>query len=140
VYSSRNCTLELPSNIVISACLNYSCVPYVGCQPIPFDCRQNISVKNGSCEVLLCNNKTSRCELTGGKCFKLAALIAGVTGGGIAGIVCAGVIALLTIGGGTLALASVAEDADENAITHNPLYEKSGNSGISPLHDHEGSV
>jgi len=140
VYSSRNCTLELPSNIVISACLNYSCVAYVGCQPIPFDCRQNISIKNGSCEVLLCNNKTDRCELLGGKCFKLAALIAGLTGGGLAGVIVAAIICLATIGGGTLALASVAEDPEDNAITQNPLYEKSGQSGISPLHDHEGSV
>jgi len=132
-YTKRNCLLEVPSNIVLSACLNYTCVPYVGCQVDPFDCRKNITIKNGSCQVLQCNNQTNKCETKGDKCFLLAALVGGLAGGAIAGIVAAGVVAAATIGGGTYA-ATTLTAAEEDAITQpNPLYQGNTLSGTSPV-------
>jgi len=130
----RNCTKEQPSNVRISACLNYSCVPFLGCQAIPFDCHNNISIKNGSCEVVKCNNVTEKCEKSGGACFALAALVGGLAAGGIAGIAVAATIAGLTIGGGTYALANSGSETDEQIISTNPLYEGDGSSGLSPVH------
>jgi hypothetical protein len=125
--------LEVPSYVKISACLNYTCVPYVGCQVDPFDCSKNISVKNGSCEIVSCNNKTNSCEKKGDDCFPLAALVGGLAGGAIAGIVAAGVIAAATVSGGTYALATQTGEVDEQITNTNPLYEDSGASGISPV-------
>jgi len=126
--------LEVPPDIYISACLNYTCVPYVGCQADPFDCRKNITIKNGSCQVLSCNNQTNKCETKGDKCFLLAALVGGLAGGAIAGIVAAGVIAAATIGGGTYAAANMATTEDAPVVNPNPLYEGNLSSGVSPVH------
>jgi len=62
-------------------------------------------------------------------------LVAGLTAGGIAGVVVAGaIVAGITVGGGSYAVANTINDGDDGGMNTNPLFEGSGQSGVSAVY------
>lgn len=68
-------------------------------------------------------------------CFPLVALIAGLAGGAIAGIVIAAVIGFLLISGGAGALSTIEITPEETVMSNNPIYKDKGTHGINALHN-----
>jgi len=68
-------------------------------------------------------------------CFNFAALIAGLAGGAIAGIVlAAALVAFLTCSGAAGAYALTNADPDDVPLSQNPLYNPAGHAGHNPMH------
>jgi hypothetical protein len=85
-----------------------------------------------------CNNATDECQLTKSDCFPLVALIAGLAGGAIAGIVIAAVIGALLISGGAGALSTIEITPEETVMSNNPIYQDKGTHGVNALHNAGG--
>jgi hypothetical protein len=143
-----NCTGQLADQ---SFCKPAICRDFIGCQLIDLDCYQDTDVRptNGSCEVVECiecdnDNRneaclphtklyTGYCQVSGGACFPLFALIGGLAGGIVAAIVVCGLIALALVGGGVGAAAHASASPDDHAVFNNPLFKEKGLSGSSPF-------
>lgn len=65
----------------------------------------------------------------------MIALIAGLAGGAIAGIVIAAIIGCLLVSGGAGALSTIDTVPEDSVLTHNPLFESAGTSGVNALHN-----
>jgi hypothetical protein len=112
------------------------------CQPRSVDCTTvpGFELENGTCDTVSCEDDnvtagTGQCVLDEAGCFNFAALIAGLAGGAIAGIVLAGaVLAFLTCSGAAGAYALTNTDPDDVPLSQNPLYNPAGHAGSNPMH------
>jgi len=99
---------------------------------VKFDCSKNgTSAKNGSCEIVNCTK--DRCTTTGGSCFALAAIVAGLATGILAAIIVAAIIGSATLGGGVYAATQATAFESEDAVQTNPLYTPSEIQSDNPL-------
>jgi len=72
--------------------------------------------------------------LTEQSCLNIA-LIAGLAGGAIAGIVIAAVIGGLLVSGGAGALTTLDLATEENVLNTNPIYQDKGLHGTNAFHE-----
>jgi hypothetical protein len=110
------------------------------CQPRSKVCADEFQNLNESCDTVSCvNNETNinfgSCVLEEASCFNFAALIAGLAGGAIAGIVLAAAfIGLVTCSGAGAAIALSQADLEDNPLSLNPLYNPNNLGGQNPMH------
>jgi len=140
-YAPFNCSdpVNFPPGVFNSSfCFPLECdrsVPSQPCQVRQNNCSQGYNFSNGSCDIIRCDNRTDKCVLDQGQCFPLAALIAGLAGGAIAGIVVAACVAAALVSGAAGAVAAVEKSPEETHMSNNPIYHDKGDKGHNPFHN-----
>jgi hypothetical protein len=112
------------------------------CQPLSIDCTTvpGFELANDSCDTVTCEDDnitagTGQCVKDEAGCFNFGALIAGLAGGAIAGIVlAAALVGALTFSGAAGAYALTSADAVDTPLSQNPLYDGAGHAGSNPMH------
>jgi len=119
-----------------SVCILADCNPTLGCGLVQRDCNSSDNCSEALCDVNWTQNgRTGPCY-TDNVCPFNFGLVAGISAGAAVAIaVCAGLLALAVVGGGSYALASQINQDDETIITKNPMFQAKGVAGTNPVHN-----